>query len=199
MNKQQLELENEQWLSIEGYEDLYQVSNFGRVKSLGNNKMRKEKILKQATNKYGYQVVQLCKDGKPKMFRVNRLVASAFIPNPNNYPVVNHKDEVKTNNHVSNLEWCTIEYNTNYGTARERQTKAMIGKFSGENHPMYGKLGKEHPTSKQVIQLTLGGEVIKLWGSTREIQRELGYNQSNISACCRNKLKSARGYKWCYA
>lgn len=197
MDKRQLELPLfEEWLPIEGYNN-YEVSNFGKIKSVERidslGRTVKERILKQVTNKYGYQQVCLCKDGKKKMFRVHRLVASAFIPNPNNYPVVNHKDEVKTNNHVSNLEWCTVEYNNNYGTRNDR--------YSGENHPkpMLGKFGKDNPTSKQVIQLMLDGEVIKIWGSTREIKRELGYNNSSISACCRGKRKSAYKYKWCYA
>ena len=191
-------LENEQWLPIEDYEDLYQVSNYGRVKSVGNNKTRKEKILKSGTDNYGYQLVALCKDGKQKMFKVHRLVAMAFIDNPNNYGEVNHKDEVKTNNHVDNLEWCDRKYNCNYGTRNERRAKTMIEKLSGNNHPLYGKFGKEHPNSKQVIQLTLNGDCIKIWDSAMDVQRKLGYHQSNISACCRNKLKTSNGYKWCY-
>ena len=187
--KQQLELDLfEQWLPIEGYEDLYQVSNLGRVKSLNYRKSNQEKILKQDTNKKGYQQVQLYKDRKPKTFRVHRLVANAFIPNPNNLPQVNHKDEVKANNHVSNLEWCTVEYNINYGTRNEKVSKLM-----------YGKLGKDCPNSKQVIQLTLSGEVVRKWDSTMDIQRELGYNQCNISKCCKGKRKTSNGYKWVYA
>ena len=187
--KHQLELDLfEQWLPIEGYEDLYQVSNLGRVKSLNYRKSNQEQILKQDTNKKGYQQVQLYKDRKPKTFRVHRLVANAFIPNPNNLPQVNHKDEVKANNHVSNLEWCTVEYNINYGTRNEKVSKLM-----------YGKLGKDCPNSKQVIQLTLSGEVVRKWDSTMDIQRELGYNQGNISKCCKGKRKTSNGYKWCYA
>ena len=203
--KHQLELENEQWLPIEGYEDLYQVSNLGRVKSLERKityrnslKTVKERILKQATKK-GYQQVCLCKDGNIKWFSVHRLVANAFIDNPNNYEQVNHKDENKCNNHVSNLEWCNRKYNINYGTRNERHSKSMIGKFSGKNHPLYGKLGKDNPNSKQIIQLTLGGEVINTWGGTREIQRKLGYNQSSICKCCKGKQKTSNGYKWSYA
>lgn len=184
-------LENEQWKTISGYEN-YQVSNYGRVKSL---KGKEERILKQGTTKNGYRIVGLYKDGKSKWFSVHRLVAMAFIDNSNNYPVVNHIDECRTNNHVENLEWCTVEYNSNYGTARERQSKAI----SGENHPMYGKFGKDNPTSKQVIQLTLGGDYIKLWGGIREIERTLGYHSQSISKCCRGKQKTSNGYKWVYA
>lgn len=183
-------LENEQWLPIEDYED-YEVSNYGRVKSLNYNHTNQEQILKQYTNIYGYQQVGLWKDGKRKRFFVHRLVASAFIDNPNNYEQVNHKDECKTNNHVENLEWCTAEYNCNYGS--------WIEKHSGENHPLYGKLGKEHPTSKQITQLTLSGEVVRNWDSAIDIKRELGYHNQCISSCCSGRYKSSYGYKWVYA
>ena len=191
---------NEIWLPIENYED-YQVSNHGRVKSLNYNKTKQEQILKLYTNKYGYQQVMFCKDGKRKMFSVHRLVASTFIDNPNNYEQVNHKDENPSNNHVDNLEWCTAQYNINYGTRNEKASKAMIGKYSGENNPkaMLGKLGKDCPNSKQVIQLTLNNEVIRIWDSMMDIQRELDYNQGNISKCCRGRYKSSYGYKWAYA
>ena len=186
-------LENEQWKTISGYEN-YQVSNYGRIKSL---KGKEERILKQGTNKGGYQQVLFYKDGKPKMFRVNRLVAMSFIPNPNNLPQVNHIDENKCNNHVDNLEWCTAKYNINFGTARERQAKTI----SGENNPktMLGKFGKEHPNSKQVIQLTLNNEVVKIWDSVMDVQRNLGYNNAHICSCCKGKRKTSNGYKWCYA
>ena len=190
----QLELQLfEEWKTIENYEN-YQVSNFGRIKSLeridNNNHLVKERILKQSTNKYGYQQVHLCRDGKQKMLYVHRLVAMAFIDNPNNYEQVNHKDENKCNNHVDNLEWCDCKYNCNYGS--------FIEKHSGENNPMYGKLGKDNPNAKQIIQLTLGGDCIKLWDSMMDIKRTLGYNQGNIGSCCRGERKSAHGYKWCY-
>ena len=194
-------LENEQWLPIDGFDGMYLISNYGRVKSLNYNRTNQEKILKSATNNKGYQVVVLCKDGKQKMFRVHRLVAMAFIPNPNNYTEVNHIDECKTNNHVSNLEWCTVEYNNNYGTRNKKISKALIGKFSGDNNPKYWfeKFGKEHPRSKQVIQLTLDGDYIKSWDSAIDVKRKLGYNQGNIGSCCRGARKSANGYKWQFA
>lgn len=179
-------LENEEWLPIEGYENLYQVSNYGRVKSLNYNKTNQEQIRKQSTNK-GYQIIGLCKDGKRKTFQVHRLVANAFIPNSNNLPQVNHKDENPLNNHVDNLEWCDCKYNINYGTRNEKASKIKSG-----------KLGKDCPNSKQVIQLSLNNQFIRNWDSSMDIQRELGYNQGNISACCRNKRKSANGFIWRY-
>lgn len=101
----------EVWKDIEGYEGLYQVSNMGRVKSL-----IKGIILKQWTDKDGYRQVGLLK----KTFKVHRLVAKAFIENPDDLPLVNHKDENKANNNITNLEWCTNEYNLSYGTARKK-------------------------------------------------------------------------------
>lgn len=100
----------EMWKPISGYEGLYEVSNFGRVKSL---KFGKEKILTPGNYK-GYLSVQLCKDGKRKMMRVHRLVAEAFIPNPNKLETVNHKDEDKTNNSANNLEWMSSVDNVAY-------------------------------------------------------------------------------------
>ena len=185
---------NEIWKTIDGYEG-YEVSNYGRVKSLGNDKTRKEKILKPATTKDGYQIVCFCKNCKSKWFSVHRLVAMAFIPNPNNLPQVNHIDEVKTNNHVSNLEWCDRKYNINYGARNEKVSNAI----SGENNHMYGKFGKDSPNSKQVIQLTLDGDYIKNWDSIIDVERELGFYKQNISACCKGRYKSAHGYKWAYA
>ena len=121
-------MEEEVWKDVVGYEGLYQVSNLGRVKSLGFDKWHKGRILKQSfDSKRNYLFVGLHKDGKIKQKNVHRLVAETFIPNPDNLPCVNHKDEDKTNNFVfvnkdgsvdlnkSNLEWCTVAYNTNYG------------------------------------------------------------------------------------
>ena len=107
------------WISIKGYEDSYEISNLGRVKSLISNGL----ILKQSKDKDGYHVVSL----KRKSFRVHRLVATAFIPNPNNLEQVNHKDEDKSNNTVDNLEWCNTTYNINYGTRNEQVRKSLKG------------------------------------------------------------------------
>lgn len=108
----------EEWKTIDNYEDLYMVSTLGKVKSLKHNR-----VLRPNIKHDGYMFVILCKNGKVKPFRVHRLVAQAFIPNPDNLPEVNHKDENKVNNTVENLEWCTSSYNINYGT---RNHKCMI-------------------------------------------------------------------------
>ena len=160
---------------IEGYEGLYQVSNLGNVKSLKNNKTKKEKVLKLAIRN-GYLKVDLCKNNKKKTYNVHRLVAKAFIENNNNYYFVNHKDECRTNNVVENLEWCTQKYNCNYGTGIERSAKAR---------------------SKQVYQYSKDGELIAVWKSTSECGRN-GYNFSHVSSCCNGERKSHKGYIWSY-
>ena len=116
----------EVWKEIEGYEGKYQVSNFGRVKSLNYSNTGEEHILKQGKTgrDKDYYCVGLSKNGKLKSYLVHRLVAIAFIQNPNNLPQVNHKDEDKSNNCVWNLEWCDNDYNSNYGTRNEKVAKS---------------------------------------------------------------------------
>lgn len=116
------------WKDIPGYEGKYQVSNTGEVRSLNYNGTRKSKVLKQGTDKDGYKRVHLYKNGKNKNYLVHRLVAQAFLPNPNNYPIINHKDENPSNNYYKNLEWCTYEYNNNYGNCRKKRSEANKGR-----------------------------------------------------------------------
>lgn len=132
------DLLQEIWNDIQGYEGLYQVSNFGRVKSLErkifngeNYHISKEKILSPGKDKDGYFQVQLYKEKTVKMRKIHRLVAEAFIPNPNNYPQVNHKDEDKQNNRIDNLEWCDGTYNQNYGTSKIRRGKPVMCTTTG--------------------------------------------------------------------
>lgn len=173
------------WKDIEGYEGLYQVSNEGNVKSLGNDKTRKEKLLKPNVNNRGYMVVGLCRIGKMKTHQVHRLVANAFLPNPDNLPQVNHKDEDKTNNCVENIEYCTAEYNNNYGTRNERAGEAL---------------------SIPVDMLTKQGELIRQFESGKEAEKFLrnnGYpsaSSSQITKCCKGNpnYTHAYGYKWRY-
>lgn len=171
------------WKDIEGYENLYQVSNLGRVKSLGNGNARnpnfqKERIMKARDNK-GYLQVGLSKDGKKKRYQIHRLVAIAFIQNPNNLPQVNHISEDKTNNRVDNLEWCSAKYNINYGTRNKRMSESLT------NNPK---------RSKKVICVQTG----VIYPSVRQVERELGFNQSNISSVCAGIYKTAYGFNWKY-
>lgn len=164
------------WRDIKGYPN-YMVSNLGRVKSLGNNKTRKEKILKSGKNNKGYLKVHLYKEGKQKTYLVHRLVASTFLDNPDSLPEVNHKDENPQNNCVENLEYCNSKYNSNYGSRNERVVKSL---------------------SKPILQFSLDGEFIKKWDSATQVERELGFYQSSITKCCKGKQKTCGGYKWLY-
>lgn len=161
-------MKNEIWKDVKEYEGLYKVSTLGRIKSL---KFNKEKILKQEKTQDGYLTVRLRKDGNVKHIGVHRLVAQAFIMNLNNLPQVNHKDEIKTNNNVDNLEWCTQQYNMSYGS----RTKKI---------------------SKQVYQYTLNGKFIKKWESITNAQEKL--NIRHISECCNGKMLTAGGFVWNY-
>lgn len=179
-------LPNEEWRNIVCYPN-YQVSNLGRVKSLHYKKSNEERILKSFKLSNGYLQINLCKEGKMKTCYTHRLIAEAFIPNPNNLPQINHKDECKENNTVENLEWCTSEYNNNYGTKKQRTI----------NSTDYSKIAEKK--SKEVIQCDLEGNEIARFPSTIEIERLFGFSCGNISKCCNGKLKTAYGYIWRYA
>lgn len=162
----------EQWKDIKGYEG-YQVSDWGRVKNL---KFGRERILKGRKAR-GYLYVGLYQDGKQVIKKVHRLVAEAFLENPQNLPQVNHKDEDKTNNSVENLEWCDSKYNNNYGTANQRRTEKL---------------------SRRVDQIDMiTSEVIHQWKSTRECGRN-GFNQSAVGKCARGERKTHKGFIWKY-
>lgn len=167
------------WIDIEGYGGCYQASNFGRVKSLKYNHTFKERILKASKDKKGYLIVCLCKDGIKKSYKVHRLIALTFIPNPDNLPEINHKDEDKTNNRIENLEWCDRKHNVNFGS----RTKRMVE--SKTNYPKF---------SKQVLCVETG----KIYPSIHQVERELGFLHGNISLSCNGKIKSAYGYTWRY-
>jgi len=139
-------MKKEIWKDIEGFEGLYQISTYGRVKSLGRYVERircgqvgkfwvDEKIITSCRCTGGYVKVTLCKNGVHTQKMIHRLVAETFIPNPNNLPQVNHKDEDKTNNHIDNLEWCTDLYNKCYGTARQRQAESLKGVYINSKNP----------------------------------------------------------------
>ena len=166
------------WKDVVGYEGLYQVSNFGRVKSLDRydkiGRKYKGKIIKQVLMKNGYLGLNLCVGGSCKTFYAHRIVASAFLDNPQNLPQINHKDENKQNNFVDNLEWCDSTYNNNYGTARER---ANIKKYI----PVY------------CIELN------KRYDSMKQAGEEMGVPRGNIGKACRGVNKSSAGYHWRYA
>ena len=169
----------EHWKAIAGYEGLYEVSDQGRVKSL---KYGKEKILRTGKNQHSYLLVVLYKDGYRKTFKVHRLVAESFIPNPNKLETVNHKDEVKSNNTVSNLEWMSQKDNNNYGTRNKRMAESHI------NHPALSKQVQMFDKSS--------GELLATFPSQSEASRVTGIYRSHICSCCNGERKTAGGYVW---
>ena len=176
----------EKWRDIRGYEGLYQVSNFGRVASLGrkiSRRLTSTLILKQYLLPNGYLFIRLSKNSKYTNKLVHRLVAEAFIPNPNNLPQVNHKDEDKTNNVWSNLEWVSASRNSNYGTRNTRISNVLANCES---------------TSKRIAQYTKNLELVRIFPSAKEIQRELGYCNGNIIRVCKGHRPFAYGFIWKY-
>ena len=168
---------------VVGFEKYYQVSRDGRIFSKGRIFVRKNgwvmtcrpMELVQKDNGRGYMTVMLYDENKGRRFYVHRLVAKAFVDNPNNLPQVNHKDENKSNNNADNLEWCDARYNLTYGTHKERVTKA---------------------NSRAVIQYTNSGKYVNEFPSAMEAMRTTGIKQGGISKCCKGERKSAGGYIW---
>ena len=172
------------------YEGLYKVSNLGRILSLNYKNTGKAELLKPV-NVNGYLQVCLSKNKEYKKCYVHRLIAETFLPNPERKPEVNHKIEGKKGKKINmvifnedgtidkertTIEWVTSKENSNYGTRNERAAKA---------------------NSKRVLQLSLSGELIREWDSTQECGRN-GFNQGNVSACCRGEKPQYKGFKWEY-
>ena len=186
---------NEIWKDIAGYDGLYQVSSFGRVKSLdridSENHFRKGQIMKQKMTKgpgrgVGYMRVGLRNGKRQKEYLVHRLVAIAFIPNPYNLPQINHKDGNRSNNCVDNLEWCDAKYNINYGDRGKKVSKALNGQ-------------KRPQAWIPVLAYNLDGSLAERYDSVKEAGESVKLNPTNITACCRGKQSTAGGYKWKYA
>lgn len=135
---------------------------------------KKKMFLTGKVDEDGYNCIK--QNGKYE--RRHIVIARVFIPNPDNLPQVNHKDENPLNNCVENLEWCTAEYNINYGTRNKRVAEKL---------------------SKKIEQYTLDGRLVKIWDSMRDIERELGYSSGHICRCCKGQRKSAYGFIWAYA
>lgn len=166
------------WKDIAGYEGLYQISSFGNVKSFRASAKfgkPKELILKPYIINSGYAVVTLYTENIKHKFQVHRLVAESFLPNPQNLPCVNHKDENKLNNRVENLEWCSYQYNNNYGTAKVRAIESR---------------------SVAVSQKTLDGVEIARYKSAKIASNLLGLKERSVTSWCR--IGFGGGYKWEY-
>lgn len=178
------------WKDVVGYEGQYQVSDLGNVRSVnwGNRGFTKNLYLKPHNR--GYLQVELFRDGTRKTFMVHRLVAQAFIENPNNLPLVNHKDENKYNNTPDNLEWCDNSYNVCYSLNRHGVEAGKRVAPSRHNCKRIGLM---------IIQCSLYGDKIREWDDARTIFIQTGMSDWSISECCRGKRKTAYGYKWQYA
>ncbi len=175
-----------EWRDIPGYEGRYRISTDGEVYSVPREvrfgharRTVGGKILKQQHDINGYLTVCMCDgngDRRPK--KVHRLLASAFIPNQDNLPCINHKDENKENNHISNLEWCTVEYNNNYGTHQQRSSRTRF---------------KNQKCSHPVICI----ETEVIYPSMREAARQTGIDQSQMWHCVKEPWRVAKGFHWC--
>lgn len=190
----------EKWENISGFDGDYQISNFGRVKStnriviyMGKNqtgaefkvqRIFPERILKTYI-RGGYEHVNLKRKSKSYNYSIHRLVATYFLQNPNNYSIINHKDENKLNNKFDNLEWCDSKYNANYGTRNDRIARKL----------------KDNPNFYiPVLCYDLNNNFIKKYDSAEQAAKEIGISGSGITACCRLYFgrTSAGGYKWKY-
>lgn len=178
-----MEINGEIWKDVVGYEGLYKVSNFGRIKSFPLRSNHNGELIMKNQIITGYKVVSLCKNNKMKLVKVHRLVAIAFIDNPDNKPQVNHIDGNKLNNNVDNLEWVT---------AQENSIHAF--RTGLRNNPQ----GKENGRSLIVEQIDKDNRLIAEYYGTREAERQTGVYHSSISACCKGKIQSAGGFKWRY-
>ena len=170
----------EVWKDITGYEGLYQVSSLGRVKSLERFKLDgrrcAERIMKPSADLGGYLSCELCNDGRGKRFLIHRLVAEAFLQNPDNKREVNHINGIKSDNSIENLEWSTSSENT----------------IHAYRH------GLEVKPTRAVLQFDLQGNFIREWASAQEAAPSTGTYKSNICHCCKGRLKHAGGYIWKY-
>lgn len=179
---------NEEWKDIKKFEGLYQISNFGRVKSLDRKIYQKNKngkfqyvtyrgrILKVQKQKNGYLTIDLHRDNKFERKLIHKLVAEMFISNPNNYKYINHKDSNIQNNKVNNLEWCTQSYNIKYAY----------------------DLGNKIPPNMRAIKQIKDGKIVNIFKSISLAERQTNIKGANISKCCRNIRKNAGGYQWEY-
>lgn len=191
-------MEDEIWKDVPGYEGRYRVSSWGRVMSMNFEGRCGPRLLKGVINTNGYRVVDLYKQLKPQKWLVHRLVAIAFIPNPDNKPMIDHIDTVRTNNRVENLRWCTLTENQNNPITLMKFSQTSRGRrFSEETKKRLSEIQKKIQLTP-VYQLSIDGEIIKEWAGIKMAAEDLGIQRRSISHCCRGRYKTAGGYKWIY-
>lgn len=192
----------EEWRQVAGYEGIYEVSNLGNVYSHVSKRNLKNQI-----DWKGYVRMSLTKNRINTKARLHRLVAIAFIDNPDNYLEVNHKDEIKLNNYANNLEWCTTQYNNSYGTKRERLSAYLKGhavseetrlKISQSNLGKKGVKGAKNNRSKPILQYDLDMNFINRYESIGQAAKLNSFNHSAIICCCQGKYKKYKSSIWIY-
>lgn len=189
----------EVWKPIKGYEGKYEVSNIGRVRTLHYYGGNRTVVMKQSTRRDGYASVGLSRNNVVKTYLIHRLVAEAFIKNPDNLEMVNHKDENKSNNTVENLEWCTRSYNQVYSMNLHPERRKIFGenfkdKSTGKNlSPMTKHIPRKY--FMRIEQRTLDDELIKVFDSFSEARKETGLPTGNIKAVCDRNKEASRTEK----
>lgn len=194
-------MEEEIWKDITGYDKRYQVSSFGRVRKIKNDGTVRN--LKTTVFGFGYAHLNLMLNGKQKSVQVHRLVAEAFVENPNNYPIVNHKDENKLNNHATNLEWCTYSYNINYGTRHERYRQTRKERNVTERFLRTMKERGRSCAEIPVVCLDKDLNIVAEYKSVAEGARTLGVCSGTIRHSIYLNMKKGKrwrsyGFLWVY-
>lgn len=204
---ERISLPNEEWRDVVGYEGYYVVSNFGRVATLSHTvsftsvcngvEVKKTFNAKQCLRKLnrgkcGYMECMLRNSKRIKLMKVHRIVAEAFIPNPHDYPIINHKDENKKNNRVENLEWCTCEYNVNYRTRNERLKSSLS---DAHKNGLYNNAYRV--SRKPIVGISLLDNTTLFFEKSSDL-KEHGFERHLVSKCCRNLRKDYKGYKWMF-
>lgn len=209
----------EVWKDVVGYEGLYQVSNLGRVKSLERliedkkgrlkrKRVYKEKLLHLNLCKNGYCIVCLFRNQKKKFSYVHRLVADAFIPNPERKPEIDHINGIRNDNRIDNLRWVSHKENMNNPIFKIRQKE--LPKLCGESSPNWGRKASKEKLKRMsvgmalahgysVLQFSKDGKFIKKWLCGAIAARELGLNINHIYDCCKGRLKTSGGFVWKFA
>ena len=178
------------WLPLHGYDYNYYVSSLGNIR-------KNDKLLKQS-NCNGYKVVGLRKNNKSIQHKVHRIVAQVFIPNPDNLPQINHKDENKANNNVDNLEWCTALYNNTYGSRPDKIRLSNSRRGCPDKTKEKIKQTVTKRQGKKVAQVDSDKRIIRIYQSTKEAERATGAPHNIISAVCLGKIPHYKHTYWIY-